>query len=113
VSADATADLEVRDNHDESQYEVLSGGEVAGILQYRLRDDRVIFTHAEVKPRFEGHGVGSTLAKHALDDVVAQGKQITPLCPFVVEYLHRHPAYVEHVDEAHRDEFRGDTDHNG
>jgi predicted GNAT family acetyltransferase len=48
------------------------------------------------------------LAKTALDDVIAKGKQITPLCPFIVDYLHRHPEYVDHVDEKHRGEFRRD-----
>jgi predicted GNAT family acetyltransferase len=97
--------LVVRDAPDESRYEVFADGELAGMLQYRLHDDRVVFTHAEVEPQFEGHGIGSALAKQALDDVVGKGKQITPLCPFVVDYLHRHPEYVEHVDEAHRAEF--------
>jgi predicted GNAT family acetyltransferase len=106
VSADPAGQLEVRDNRDESRYEVTVDGERAGILMYRLRDNRVVFTHAEVEPRFEGHGVGSALAKQSLDDVIAQGKQITPLCPFVVDFLHRHPEYVDHVDEAHREEFR-------
>jgi predicted GNAT family acetyltransferase len=109
MSAEAT-DLEVRDNKAESRYEVTAAGESAGILQYRLRDERVVFTHAEVEPRFEGQGVGSALARHALDDVIAQGKQITPLCPFVVDFLHRHPEYVEHVDEEHRGEFADDVD---
>ncbi len=101
-------DLVVRDNQNESQYEVTADGEPAGVLQYRLRDDRVVFTHAEVDPRFEGQGVGSALAKQALDDVVGRGKLITPRCPFIVRYLHRHREYVEHVDERHRAEFEPD-----
>ena len=103
--AEPELDLAVSNNSDEGRYEVTANGELAGILTYRLHDDRVVFLHAEVEPRFEGHGVGSRLAREALDDVVVQGKQITPLCPFVVDYLHRHPDYVEHVDAKHRAEF--------
>jgi predicted GNAT family acetyltransferase len=97
--------LAVTDNPDARRYEVTANGELAGILTYRLHDDRVVFLHAEVDPKFEGHGVGSRLAREALDDVIAQGKQITPLCPFVNDYIHRHPEYVEHVDVVHRPEF--------
>jgi predicted GNAT family acetyltransferase len=102
-------DLLVTDNRDAGQYEITANGEPAGVLQYRRRGDRVVFTHAEVQPRFEGKGVESTLAKHALDDVLAQGKLITPLCPFVVDYLHRHHEYVAHVDPSHQAEFADDA----
>jgi hypothetical protein len=98
-------DLAVRDNADARRYEITANGELAGILTYRLHEDRVVFLHAEVDPQFEGHGVGGRLARAALDDVIAKGKQITPLCPFVADYLRRHPEYVEHVDAIHRREF--------
>jgi len=100
-----TFDLAVRDNAEATRYEVTANGELAGFLTYRLHENRVVFLHAEVDEKFEGHGVGSRLAREALDDVIRQGKQITPLCPFVNEYIHRHLQYVEHVDAVHRPEF--------
>jgi predicted GNAT family acetyltransferase len=106
--SDPSLNLSVRDNPEALRYEVAVDGVVSGRLEYLLHDDRVVFTHAEVDPRWEGQGVGSVLAKTALDDVIAKGKQITPLCPFIVDYLHRHPEYVDHVDEKHRGEFRRD-----
>ena len=98
-------DIAVVDDPDRSAYVVSVNGGEAGRLEYRLHGDRVVFTHAEVDPRWEGLGVGSQLAKTALDDVVARGKQITPLCPFIVSYIQRHLEYVASVDEAHREEF--------
>ena len=97
--------LAVSNNADDRRYEITVNGELAGILTYRLHEERVVFLHAEVDSKFEGHGVGSRLAREALDDVVAHGKQITPLCPFVNEYIHRHPEYVGYVDAVHRPEF--------
>lgn len=106
TSADQPAyELVVSNNTGARRYEITADGEPAGILTYRLHDDRVVFLHAEVDSKFEGHGVGSKLAREALDDVIRQGKQITPLCPFVNDYIHRHPEYVEHVDAIHRPEF--------
>jgi predicted GNAT family acetyltransferase len=87
------------------RYEVHVDGVLAGLTTYRLHDDCVVFTHAEVYPRWEGHGVGSALARGALDDVIADAKLITPLCPFIVDYVRRHPSYLEHVDAAHRAEI--------
>jgi predicted GNAT family acetyltransferase len=98
-------DLVVTNNADARRYEITANGERAGLLTYRLHDDRIVFLHAEVDSKYEGHGVGSRLAREALDDVIAQGKQITPLCPFVNDYIHRHPEYVEYVDAVHRPEF--------
>lgn len=102
-------DIDVLDQPDRQRYTVSVNGQPAGRLEYRLRPDRIAFTHAEVEPRWEGHGVGSRLAKAALDDAVGRGLQITPLCPFVVAYLHRHPEYVEHIDDAHRGEFTAEA----
>jgi uncharacterized protein len=102
VSEDLAPDVVVTNNAAAGRYEAHVAGELAGLTTYRLRDDRVVFTHAEVYPQWEGHGVGSALARGALDDVVAHGKLITPLCPFIVNYVRRHPAYLKHVDPAHR-----------
>jgi hypothetical protein len=101
----AGLDVIVTNKETASRYEAHIDGELAGLTTYRLVGDHVVFTHAEVYPRWEGQGVGSALAKGALDDVIAHGKQITPLCPFIVDFVRRHPEYVEHVDEHHRADF--------
>jgi uncharacterized protein len=99
--ATATA-VVVTNNRSDLRYEAHIGGQLVGFTTYLIHGDRVVFTHAEVSPQWEGHGVGSTLAKDALDDVVERGKVITPLCPFIVDYVSRHPSYLPHVDEVHR-----------
>jgi uncharacterized protein len=98
-------DVVVSNNEAARRYEVHIGAELAGLTTYLLVDDRVVFTHAEVYPRWEGKGVGTALARGALDDVIASGKLITPKCPFIVDFVRHHPPYVEHVDPAHRHEF--------
>ena len=37
--------------------------------------------------------------------LLAQGKTITPLCPFIVNYIAQHPSYLSDVDEVHRQEI--------
>jgi uncharacterized protein len=99
---ETTPDVVVSNNKAALKYDASIDGDLAGFTNYLLHDDRVIFTHAEVYPRWEGRGVGSALARGALDDVIAQGKTITPLCPFIVSFVRRNPAYLEHVDSEHR-----------
>lgn len=88
-----------------SRYEAHLDGRRVGVATYRSAPGSVAFLHTEVDPDLAGRGVGSRLTRSALDDVVASGLRITPLCPFVAAYIDRHPEYVEHVDEAHRAQF--------
>ena len=52
----------VADNPSASRYEARIGDELAGFAEYQLTDELVVFTHTEVRPAFEGAGVGSALA---------------------------------------------------
>jgi predicted GNAT family acetyltransferase len=96
--------VEVRDNPDQSRYEVLVDGDVAGIAQYRLHGDRITMFHTEVEPAHEGAGLGSELARRALQDVRARGLGLEPLCPFIAGYIRHHPdEYLDLVIPAMRD----------
>jgi predicted GNAT family acetyltransferase len=90
-------DIRVTDNPDEQRYEVLVDGALGGFAQYRLRPGRIVFTHTEVDDAYEGHGLGSTLVRTALDDVRARGLLVTPMCPFVRAYIDQHPEYQDLV----------------
>jgi len=90
-------------NDDKGRYEIFVGDEVGGYAEYRERGDEVVFTHTEVDDAFAGQGLGSKLAKGAIEDVVSRGRTIVPLCPFIGSYLRKHPehgAYVRWPDGA-------------
>ncbi|WP_028644089.1 GNAT family N-acetyltransferase [Nocardioides sp. URHA0020] len=92
------ADVETSHNPAEHRYEAHLDGELAGFAEYQLTDALVIFTHTQVDPTFEGKGIGSTLARFALDDVRATGThQVLPLCPFIKSWIDKHPEYAELV----------------
>jgi predicted GNAT family acetyltransferase len=100
--------VEVRDNPEASRYEVWAGGELAGFTQYRLHDDRVTFIHTEIDPAHEGEGLGSRLARSALDDMRARGLMIAPQCPFIAGYIRRHrDEYLDAVLPTWRDRVGG------
>ncbi len=83
--------VEIRDNRDENRYEIRVDGQVAGFAEYQLGHDSITFTHTEIYPAYEGAGLGSHLARGALDDVKARGLSVVPVCPFIAAYISRHP----------------------
>lgn len=92
------ADVETSHNPSAHRYEARLDGELAGFAEYQLTDALVVFTHTEVDERFEGKGVGSALARFALDDVRAQGeRRVLPLCPFIKGWIGKHPDYTDLV----------------
>ena len=89
--------IEVRDNAEQTRFEITSDGAQAGFAQYVTRPGRMIFVHTEIDPAFEGKGLGSALAKAALDEARAQGVRVVPLCPFIASYIERHADYADLV----------------
>jgi predicted GNAT family acetyltransferase len=100
----AEAVTSVVDAPERSRYEAtLAGaaapdGAVAGFVVYRLRGQRLVLVHTEVDPAFEGKGVGSALAKAALEDIRRRGLVAVVQCPFITTYLRRHPEYADLTD---------------
>jgi predicted GNAT family acetyltransferase len=92
------SEVVVTDNPDESRYEARVDGELAGFAEYHLTKSSIVFTHTEVFDEFEGHGVGSRLARAALDDVRAKGERdVVPVCPFIHGWIDDHPDYADLV----------------
>ena len=92
-------DVDVTNNEAQKRYEARVDGELAGSAYYDAADDLIVFTHTEVDDAFEGKGVGSALARFALDDVRADGRRkVVPRCPFIKGWIDRHPDYQDLLD---------------
>ena len=85
--------MSVRHNEAASRFELDTPHGLA-IAVYRQQGDSRVFTHTEVPPDDEGHGLGAELVRAALDDTKAHGFKIVPACSFVVAYVRRHPEYT-------------------
>ncbi len=95
------SDVKVADNPGESRFEARVDGELAGFAAYETADDLIVFTHTEVFDAFEGKGVGSALARGALDAVRADGaRQVLPRCGFIRGWIEKHPDYQDLVDPS-------------
>ena len=78
------------------RYEALADGTgVAGFVDYQQTRELVVLTHTEVNRSFEGRGVGSALARAALDDVRERGFRALVVCPFILSWLRRHPDHLD------------------
>jgi NAD+ kinase len=95
VGGGDAADATVVDSFEQSRYEIVLGGEVAGVLHYRRHDGQVELAHTEIDPAFEGRGLAGRLASAALQDARVRATPVQVTCPFVTGYLERHPEYAD------------------
>lgn len=65
-----------------------------------------IFYHTEVDPAYAGQGLAGKLVHRVVDDAVAAGYLIVPVCPYVAGWLARHPEYADQVVPPAREHFR-------
>jgi predicted GNAT family acetyltransferase len=82
--------LTLRDNREEGRFE-LAFADTRADLEYMKVGDTLILTHTEVPVGYEGHGVGGHLVRLVLEYARAQGFRVRTVCPFVSEWLARHP----------------------
>jgi predicted GNAT family acetyltransferase len=90
-------DVTVRDVPDRKRYEAHVGDDLAGFIGYEDAGQAAVraLVHTEVLDAFEGKGIGSALARYALDDLRERGIRPRVLCPFITSWIERHPAYQD------------------
>lgn len=90
------SEVETRINPSQSRYEAWLGEELVGFAEYELRDGVITFVHTEVEDAVEGKGVGSALARGALDDVRRAGElKVIAKCAFIKKWIDGHPDYQD------------------
>jgi uncharacterized protein len=94
MGADMTG--EVRNNAALGRYELDVEGHTA-VAYYRRSGGVVTFTHTEVPHELSGRGIGSRLARGALDAVRAEGLKVVAKCPFMAAYIAKHPEFADLV----------------
>lgn len=90
-------EIAVRQVPEQHRFEISLGGEHAGYLRYRDEDGRRVFVHTEIDAAREGHGLGAKLVREALDRTRAEGLVVVVECPFVKQFIERHPDYADLV----------------
>lgn len=86
----------VKDNPAKHRFEIVVEG-VTAYAEYERKPGIVTFTHTIVPESLGGKGVGSKLAKGALDAMRAEGSKVVPQCPFIAAYIKKHSEYQDLV----------------
>ncbi len=96
-------DARVIDNAARSRFELALDAGATAFIDYAYRErmgggGRVrVLTHAEVPVELRGAGVGARLAAGVLELLRARGEKVVPVCPYVVDFIRRHPQYEDVV----------------
>ena len=88
---DAEPEPRVVDGAGEHRYELWVGDRRAGLIEYETKPGLVVLIHTEVDPAFGGRGLATRLIAGAIADIRARGLKMVAVCPFVREYLKKHP----------------------
>lgn len=95
-----TPEINVVNNEAENRFEVQLGAEIA-VAEYMREESSIVFTHTFVPTEFEGRGIGSLLARTALDFAREKHLRVVPLCPFIAGYIREHQEYVSLINPAY------------
>ena len=98
-------ELQVTDNPDQERYEIRVDGELAGFIQYHLKDGVITLMHTETDRRFRGHGVATHLVQSTLDAARERHLGVLPYCPFVRSWMTEHPDYADLIPLDRRARF--------
>ena len=101
--AGSVGEIAVSDASQDHRYEARVGGDLAGYAVYLRSPQLIAFLHTEVDGAYEGRGIGSALARTALDEARAQGLGVVAICPFIAGWIDRHPDYQDLLYESTSD----------
>ncbi|MCW2898337.1 MAG: GCN5-related N-acetyltransferase [Streptosporangiaceae bacterium] len=89
--------VNVTDAADKRRYEAHLDGLLVGFADYQNTEELMVLPHVEVLREHNGRGFGGALARAALDDARRRNLRVLPMCPFVRDWISRHPDYADLV----------------
>jgi len=84
----------VIDNVGRMRFELAVSGGTA-VIDYRRSGHTLYLDHAEVPPALGGRGLGTRLVRETLDVIRGRGERVVPVCPFIRDFIGRHPTYAD------------------
>ena len=97
----------VTDNPSASRFELRIGTELAGFVEYKLREHETVISlvHTEIEPAFRHAHLATHLARFSLDSARERGLAVLPYCPYIGSWIKKHPEYADLVPQDRRGEF--------
>lgn len=100
-------EVTVRDNPDESRFDVFVEDTHAGLSAYKdLGETQRVFYHTVVFDEFGGRGLAGALTRTALSTSIQAGHRIVAVCPYVKKWLATHHDFDDATDPVGREHLR-------
>lgn len=74
-------------------------------VTYRILKNTMYFMHTAVPDELSGKGIASALALEALKYARSNNYKIALLCPFVSNYVKKHPEWYDLIDVKYHTKF--------
>lgn len=85
---------EVKHLPEQSRFELDLDGKAA-YADYHLSGNVVTIFHVYTPVEFRGKGIAASVAKYALDYIREHNLKIVPQCPYMRDYMDKHPEYQD------------------
>jgi uncharacterized protein len=92
--ADSSVVSDVQHDGRVQEFRIPLGDETA-VLQYQRSSNRINLFHTEVPPAHRKQGIAHRLARSALEFARENELRVVPSCPFVADYIRRHPEFQD------------------
>lgn len=66
-------------------------------IEYIRAKHKLFLTHTEAPPSLEEKGWGFTIIQKVLENIDKKELTLIPICPFVAEYIKKHPEWKKLV----------------
>ena len=86
----------IKNNTEQMQFEINFQDQIS-ILVYRIHKGNIVLMHTEVPEELEGRGIASALATYAFQFAKENHLPVIVYCPFVKQWLIRHPEVLSQV----------------
>ncbi len=97
ASAEAADPPPVIENVHLGRFELLRNGDVVSFASYRESDGVITVPHVETVREHRGNGYAAELMEGLLAIIRADGRKISPLCPFAAQHIRDNPQHHDLV----------------
>ena len=89
-----------RDNDAASRYELRIDGELIGSAEYAASPSSVSITRVFTRPTHRNQGLAAEITEYAVQQIVASGRKVVPLCSYAAAWFSHHPELKDALAEA-------------
>ena len=76
---------------DQGRYELRENGELIATADYAISGDKVSITRIFTRPTHRGQGIAADITEYAVDQIVADGRKIVPVCWYAAGWFEGPP----------------------